>query len=89
MNSLFKNLLIKIDAVFCSYLGLSESYSKPEKVEFISNTVFITNTESNKRHVQTVPFNEMNLSEYSSEDKDKLGQAIGKSIATNLIVKFE
>ena len=89
MNSLFKVFLIKIDAFFCSYLGLSRTYSRPEKVAFISDSLFITNTESNKRHLHTIPFKEMNLSEYSDEDKDKLGKAIGKSIATNLIVKFQ
>jgi len=86
---MIKRFFSKLDTFACKYLGFNECYCKPQLVEFISNNLYITNTESNKRHLQTMPFSEINLSEYSDEDKSKLGKAIGKSIATNLIIKFD
>lgn len=88
MNLLFKKAVEKIDLFFCSYLGLKEAYTKPEEIENISGNIFVKSTEPNKRHLHKNSFDDVYISQYSKEDKEKLGLAIGKSIATNLIVKF-
>ena len=83
-----KNILKNLDSIFCAYLGLPRYQIKPETVELISGNLFIKNTEFNKRHLQKNLFNDINLSHYSDEDRNKLGKAIGKLIATNLVIKF-
>lgn len=84
----FKNVAEKIDSILCSYLGLDNYSTRPEKIELISNNLFIKNTEFCKRHLHNILFEDMDLSKYSKEDKEKLGMAVGKSIAKNLVVKF-
>jgi hypothetical protein len=88
MDFTFKKLVTKIDSILCSYLGLDNFHTKPEKVELVANSLFIKNTEFCKRHLLNKRFEDMDLSEYSKEDKEKLGVAVGKSIAKNLIIKF-
>lgn len=83
-----KKIAAKMDEIFCLYLGLDRSSVKPEEIKVISDTLIIKNTESNKRHVHTIFFDDMDLSQYSSDDKERLGIAVGKSIATNLVIKF-
>ena len=88
MRPELKKFAVKIESIFCAYLGLKQTYIKPQIVEYSSNNLFVINTELGKRHLQKSLFKETDLSEYSNEDKEKLGKAVGKSIATNLIVKF-
>ena len=89
MNKDLEKFFTKIDSFLCSYLGLNNSYSKPVEVEIISNNLFISNTESNKRHLQKNLFQNINVFDYSSDDRKKLGKAIAKTLATDLVITFD
>lgn len=89
---MIKKLLEKIDKLFCCYLGLNVSSIKPHFIEMHKGRLFVSSTESFKRHscqhtwdqFQASDFNQVNQS-----DKEKLGIAMGKAIAKNLIISFE
>lgn len=87
-----KNLLKKMDKIFCRYLGLESEVVSPNTVEIKSGKLIISSTESFKRHYYTQSWDEFsryNLKQINQCNKDKLGVAIGKVIAKNLIVSFE
>lgn len=87
-----KNFLKTIDKMFCKYLGLESEIVLPNAVEIKANQLIISNTESFKRHSYAQNFDEfsiVNLKQISQNNKEKLGIAIGKAIARNLIISFE
>lgn len=84
-----KNILLKIDKVLCGYLGLDKSETTSHYIEKKGPKLVILNTESYKRHAQKMPLAKINLSTMNKENKEKLGAAVGKAIAKNLVISFE
>jgi hypothetical protein len=84
-----KNVLIKLDKLVCGYLGLDKVEITPHRVERKGKQLIVVNTESYKRHTQVIPISKINVDAMNNENKERLGIAIGKAIATNLIVSFE
>lgn len=87
-----KNVLKKMDELFCTYLGLDSEIVSPNTVEIKKGQLLVTNTVSFKRHNCVQKWDEFNatsLNKVSKDNKDKLGIAIGKAIAKNLVVSFD
>jgi|HubBroStandDraft_4_1064222.scaffolds.fasta_scaffold942052_1 hypothetical protein len=83
------NVLVKVDKLLCSYFGLTKSETIPQFVKNYGKKLVILNTEPYKRSVQETPISKVNFETVNEENKEKLGVAIGKAIATNLIISFE
>lgn len=83
------NIFIKIDKLLCSYLGLDSSEIIPHFLVKRGKEFIVTNTESYKRHIQETPLIKVNIGMVNHENKEKLGSALGKIIASNLIVSFD
>lgn len=84
-----ENVLAKIDKLLCSYLGLNKVEITPHFVSRNNKGLTILNTESFKRHAQETSLSEININMMNNENKEKLGIAIGKAIANNLIISFD
>lgn len=84
-----KNILARMDRVLCSYLGLDRNEVTPHLVQQKGNQLMVVNTEPFKRHAQTTPVSKTTLEMMNKENREKLGRAIGKALATNLVVSFE
>ena len=87
-----KSILKKIDKIFCAYLGLESEVVLATSVKIKDNQLTISNTESFKRHSYKQHWNEFsstNFKQLSQTNKEKLGIAIGKILAKNLIITFE
>lgn len=87
-----KKVLKKMDKLFCIYLALDYEVVSPNTVEIKKGQLFVINTMSFKRHnyiQKWDDFSAISLHKVSKDNKDKLGVAIGKAIAKNLIVSFE
>ena len=92
MDNNMKRILRKIDKIFCAYLGLDANEVLPSYVTIKENRLIVSNTESFKRHFYTQnwnEFNSINFKQLSQKNKEKLGIAIGKAIAKNLVISFE
>jgi len=83
------NIFVKIDKLLCCYLGLDNSEIIPHFLVRKGNEFIVTNTESYKRHIQETSLTKMNIDMVNQENKEKLGIALGKILATNLVVSFE
>lgn len=84
-----KTILAKVDKILCNYLGLDKAEITPHIVQLKGKQLMIVNTDSFKRHVEKTCISESNLKMMNIENKEKLGLAVGKAIASNLIVSFE
>lgn len=82
----------KIEAVLCRYLGLENDVVKAENVSFVSNKLFINSHFPYKRHIVKASwddFSNFSINVVKNIEKDKLGLAVGKALAKNLIINFE
>lgn len=87
-----KNLLLRLDKALCSYFGLTIHYTKLDKVTLVKNKIVVSNHESHKRHVYQEnwqDFSKCTIKTISEDDKSKLGIALGKTLADNLVISFE
>ena len=85
-------LLKKIDRVLSNYLGIEKEIIKPISVQLISNKIYITNNLSFRRHKikeSWENFYHSSLKEIEPIESKKLGIALGKTIAKNLVIKFD
>lgn len=82
-------LLQKMDKVLCFYLGLEYEEACPIAVKIIKNKLFITHTSSHKRHLIEEPWDKFKIKHTNSTNLEKLGLALGKAIANNLVISFE
>lgn len=87
--TLTKRTLDLIDKKICSYLKISQQHTKPMKVNFDGQDVFVTSVESYKRHIYSVKLPEFCTNLTSINDRKKLGIAVGKSLANNLTISYE
>lgn len=86
------NILGSIDALICSYLGINSNETTPCQIKNTGGILSITNTEPFKRHIQVQKVDDFlndGFDKLSNANKRKLGLAIGKSIAKNLVISFE
>lgn len=86
---IMNNVLIKMDKLLCSYFGLPKPETIPQFVKNYGKKLVVLNTEPYKRNIQEIPISKINLDTVNKENKEKLGVAIGKALATNLIISFE
>ncbi|TAK74013.1 MAG: hypothetical protein EPO11_07490 [Gammaproteobacteria bacterium] len=87
-----KNILNKIDKALCYFFGLEQEVVSPYAVALKNNKLIISNTTSFKRHYYSQNWDKFglaNLKHISQYHKEKLGIAMGKAIAKNLVITFE
>jgi hypothetical protein len=92
MKFISNKLFDKIEKAIKIYIGLKKPKAYPIKIKKTKNSVCIVNTTPFKRHLETQAWKSFNDDEFHKlNDKSKiiLGNALGKSIATNLIVSFD
>ena len=85
-------LLKKIERALSRYLGIKEEKVHPKLVQMISNKIVITNTFSYRRHKikeSWENFSNFSIHHTEKEECGKLGLALGKVIAKNLVVTFD
>ncbi len=61
----------------------------PHFVQQKGKQLTVVNTEPFKRHAQSTTVSKTTLEMMNRENREKLGRAIGKALATNLVVSFE
>ncbi|OGT35642.1 MAG: hypothetical protein A3F11_06975 [Gammaproteobacteria bacterium RIFCSPHIGHO2_12_FULL_37_14] len=89
---MLNGLLTKIERVLSFYLGIEKEEAHPATVQVVLDKVVITNTYSYKRHrvkESWEKFLDSSIKNTPPEDCTKLGLAIGKAIAKNLVISFE
>lgn len=87
-----KSLIKKIDIILCAYLGLDNEEVSPNTIKIVRGNLFISNTKSFKRHSYSQLWDEFVVNDFEQvhqPNKEKLGIAIGKAIAKNLVVSFD
>ena len=84
-----KSVLIAMDKLLCGYFGLDREETIPHMVKKKGRKLIVLNTDSYKRHAQEVPISNVNINTINKENREKLGIALGKAIAQNLVVSFE
>jgi hypothetical protein len=87
-----KKLLNRIDKMLCRYLGIAAEKVYLNGTKISNETLMITHTLSFKRHLlkeSWTEFSVFSIKDVNSEDREKLGLAMGKTIAKNLVVSFE
>lgn len=92
---MFTKLLQRLDRLLCLYFGLEKEEIKPSAVrkDFKdSANLWLISSSSFKRHAikeSWHDFHALSMGKTVAEDRKKLGMAIGKIIAKNLVVSFE
>jgi hypothetical protein len=82
-------ILIKMDKLLCNYFGLTKPETIPQFVKNYGKKLVILNTESYKRSIQETSISKINFDTVNKDNREKLGVAIGKAIAANLIISFD
>ncbi len=85
-------ILLKLDKVLCKYFGFEKEEITPNTVEIGNNQVFISSSISFNRHSikeKWEIFSKDGLAQLNSENKQKLGLALGKAIAEQLVISFD
>lgn len=88
----FKKVIEKIDTFLCSFFGLKSYETRLGSVHVINNEVIVSNLESHKRlfyKENWQDFTKATIKGISEDDKTKLGIALGKTLADNLVISFE
>lgn len=85
LDRLFK----RFDKILCLYFGIKQNVVRPIKAKMIKNKLIISNTESNRRHLYRNTFDTIKFEEINTEDRKKLGVAVGELLAKNLVISFE
>lgn len=86
------NFLKKIDNYICQYFGITEQTTVPTELRTQGKNLFVSSTDSFKRHHfhnRVDVFCAANIKKLNAINRKKLGSAIGKALATNLLVSFE
>jgi hypothetical protein len=89
---MFKIVIKKTDQLLCNYLGLDRERVKPNSIKIKNNKFIITSTIPFKRHSFQEYWNEFNTTSFKQlydRDREKLGLAVGKVLAKDLIISFE
>ncbi len=87
-----KKFLTMIDKKICEYLGLNIASITINCIETNSHEIVISSTESFRRHLYKEKWQQFiknDLSQVNSINKEKLGVAMGKMFADNLLISFD
>ena len=87
-----KKLLMMLDKLICSYIGIEKEKINPHSLEMLENKIIISSTDSHKRYLHKInmeDFISSHINQINSIDKEKLGLAAGKAIADNLVITFD
>lgn len=87
-----KILLESIDRLLCGYLGIKAEKTCLNTTLMNNKTLMVTHTLSFKRHLlkeSWTEFNKFSIRHVNSTDREKLGLAMGKTVAKNLVISFE
>ncbi len=88
-----KNELVKkIDLWLSKFFGIDKEEIHPQVVQVISNKIILTSTLSYKRHKieeSWENFSNHSIKNIAKIESEKLGLAIGKALAKNLVVTFD
>lgn len=87
-----RRFLKKLDRVLSNYLGIDSELTHPISVQIISNKIYITNALSYKRHKMKESWENFSIHSLKNtkiRESKKLGVALGKAIAKNLVIKFD
>jgi phosphomevalonate kinase len=88
MNSFLK----KIDNYICQYFGIGEQKTVPTELRVQGKNLFVSSTDSFKRHHfhnRVDVFCAANIKQLDKINKKRLGSAIGKTLAKDLLISFE
>ncbi|HHS8316169.1 TPA: hypothetical protein ACTUNV_002622 [Legionella pneumophila] len=90
---MLKNILCKTDKLICFYLGINGSETeRPQSVDIRNNTIFIHENSPYHRYrvsKKSKTINQLETDTYDLMTRHKIGVALGKSIATNLVISFD
>lgn len=82
----------KLDSLFCVYLGINKEKIRPQSLCMKNNYLIVTSALPYKRHIFKEPWNDFNNNDLKKSNviiKEKIGLAVGKSIAKGLVISFE
>lgn len=89
---LLKNIAKKIDNLFCLYLGIHKEKIRLHSLHKKNNFLTVIYALPYKRHIFKEPLNNFNFRDFTQSHpniNDKLGLAVGKTIAKDLVISFE
>ncbi|HGU7213390.1 TPA: hypothetical protein ACNBBG_003097 [Legionella pneumophila] len=90
---MLKNILFRADKLICSYLGINGNETeRPQSVDIKNNTILIHENSPYHRYRVIKKSNEISAvdtNNYDLQTKHKIGIALGRSIATNLVISFD
>lgn len=81
----------RLDKLLCVYIGLENDNESASALECNSSKIWILFTNSFRRHYQKQALEDFfnsKFSNVSNKDKEKIGLALGKAIADDLIISF-
>ena len=84
-------MIAAVDAFICRYVGMESQCATPSRVQWSDDQLMVLHAESYKRHLLPMTwqrFSRDELVDLSSEDKSRLGVAVGQSITKGLVVSF-
>lgn len=84
-----ESFFVLLDKLIRKYLGLNQLELIPQLVLKRGKKLFILNSASCKRHIEKIPVSEAGIQLMNNINRKKLGVAIGKAIASNLVVSFD
>ncbi len=82
----------KLDSLFCVYLGINNEKIRPQSLCMKNNYLIVTSALPYKRHIFKEPWNDFNNNDLKKSNviiNEKIGLAVGKSIAKGLVISFE
>lgn len=86
-----KKYIKKIDQLICKYLGIDRQEVIPDHLIVKKSGIHVISSEPYKRHSHYESWEKFcttNIRYISQHNKNKLGIALGKAIAKNLVVSF-
>ncbi len=90
---MLKNILSKADKLICSYLGINGNETeRAQSVDIKKNIILIHENSPYHRYrviKKSNKLNDVDTDKYDLQTKHKIGIALGKSIATNLVISFD
>lgn len=90
--TILTTLIKKLDNSICQYLGIPKEKMRLHSFSVKNNSLIVTCAIPFKRHVFKESWNNLyfkELTKSQSKINDKIGLAVGKTIAKGLVISFE
>ncbi|MDF1654829.1 MAG: hypothetical protein P1U34_06910 [Coxiellaceae bacterium] len=87
-----KGIFWIVDKLLCRYLGLKEESVVATSIDFVNNKISINSNTPYKRHNLKLSwqyFSQLEINKKNKPNQERLGLALGNTIAKNLTVSFE